>query len=139
MKRLAVDHPIAGPGDLTLGDFWSWAYSDVWSNRNRSILSEFLVASALDLLDMSRVEWDAVDLRYRDRCIEVKSAAYLQSWQQDRPSLIRFDISRKQGWDARTNTSADTAVRSADCYVFCLYPEQDASKADVLDADAWAF
>ena len=139
MRRLAVDHPIAGPGDLTLGDFWSWAYSDVWSNRTRSILAEFLVASGLDLLDTPRVEWDAVDLRYGDRCIEVKSAAYVQSWQQDRPSTIRFDIARKRGWDALTKPSADKAVRSADCYVFCLYPEQDVSKADVLDADAGVF
>ena len=52
---------------------------------------------------------------------------------------IRFDIARKRGWDALTNTNADEAVRSADCYVFCLYPEQNASKADVLDADAWVF
>lgn len=134
-----MDHPIAGLDDATIGDFWSWAYSDVLSNLNRSTLTEFLVASALDVVDAPRVEWDLVDLRYCDRGIEVKSAAYLQSWQQDSPSTIRYDIARKQGWDARTNTYADRAVRSADCYVFCLYPEQDVGKANVLDVDAWEF
>jgi hypothetical protein len=30
-------------------------------------------------------------------------------------------------------------VRAADCYVFCLYPEKDPAKVDVLDANAWQF
>jgi hypothetical protein len=28
-------------------------------------------------------------------------------------------------------------VRSADCYMFCLYPETDPTQVDVLDADTW--
>jgi hypothetical protein len=47
---------------MTIGDFWSWAHSDVMSNTNRSIFAEFLVVSALGLLDTPRIEWDAVDL-----------------------------------------------------------------------------
>jgi hypothetical protein len=139
MVRLAASHPIPGLNDLTLGDFWSWAYSDVLTNVIRSTFAEFLVASALDLLDKPRVEWDAVDLRYRGVGIEVKSAAYLQSWQQEGLSTIRFDIARKRSWDAGTNTYAQVPTRSADCYVFCLYPETDPSRVDVLDADAWQF
>ena len=30
-------------------------------------------------------------------------------------------------------------IRSAACYVFCLYPEKDPAKVDVLDATAWQF
>ena len=120
-EKLSVQQPIAGLNGLTLGDFWSWAYSDVLNNRNRSILAEFLVAAALGVLDEPRVEWDAVDLSYHDKRIEVKSAAYLQSWEQERLSVIRFDIARKRGWDAAANLSASKPTRSADAYVFCLY------------------
>jgi hypothetical protein len=139
MIKQPVDVPIAGLPGLSLGDFWSWAYSDVLNNRNRSILAEFLVASALGLLDTPRVEWDAVDLRYRGRGIEVKSAVYLQSWPQQELSTIRFDVAKKLGWGAPANTYATEPVRSAGCYVFCLYPETDPAKADVLDANAWQF
>jgi hypothetical protein len=30
-------------------------------------------------------------------------------------------------------------VRSADCYVFCLYAETDRNRADVLDTSKWEF
>ena len=59
-NRLDPQTQIAGLEHLTLGDFWSWAYSDVLNNRNRSIFAEFVVASALGLLITPRVEWDAV-------------------------------------------------------------------------------
>lgn len=139
MKKLPAGLVISGLPDLTLGDFWSWAYSDVLNNRNRSIFAEFLVASAFGVLDTPRVEWDAVDLRYRGKGIEVKSAAYLQSWQQEKLSEVRFGIAKKQGWDARANTYAPEPLRSANCYVFCLYPETDPNKVDVLDVNAWRF
>lgn len=109
------------------------------NNRNRSILAEFLVASTLGAIDRPRVEWGAVDLHYQSKGIEIKSAAYLQSWKQDRLSIPRFDIAKKLGWDAETNTVASQPTRSADCYVFCLYPETDPARVNVLDANAWEF
>ncbi|MBC7812134.1 MAG: hypothetical protein H7175_13350, partial [Burkholderiales bacterium] len=92
MKKLQPETPIEGTRSLTVGDFWAWAYSDILSNANRSVLAEFLVGAALGVLDKPRKEWDAVDLRYREKKIEVKSAAYLQSWQQKQLSIIRFDF-----------------------------------------------
>ena len=139
MHKLVASEAIPGLSDATVGDFWSWAYSDVLSNVTRSVYAEFLVASALGLTHEPRVEWDAVDLRYRGHGIEVKAAAYLQSWRQERLSTIRFDIARKRAWDARSNTYATEPVRGADCYAFCLYPETDPAKVDVLDARRWCF
>jgi hypothetical protein len=139
MKRQSPDKRIEGLGGLTLADFWSWAYSDLLTNVNRSRFAEFLVASALGLLDAPRIEWDAVDLRYHGKAIEVKSAAYLQSWPHAVPSIIRFDIARKLAWDAATNTYAQERGRPADGYVFCLFAEQDRARADVLNLDAWEF
>ncbi|MEB3356541.1 MAG: hypothetical protein VKK04_07425 [Synechococcales bacterium] len=83
---------IVPQANVTVQDFWAWAYSDILSNRNRSIFAEFLVAVALNVTHQPRVEWDAVDLRYDNKKIEVKSSAYFQSWQQEKLSLIRFDI-----------------------------------------------
>ncbi len=39
-----ADTPIDGLDGLTVGDFWSWAYSGVLSNANRGVLVEFIVA-----------------------------------------------------------------------------------------------
>jgi hypothetical protein len=138
-KVLGQETPIIGLAGRTLGDFWAWAYSDVLSNRNRSVLAEYIVGALLAVVDEPRVEWDAVDLRYRGKGIEVKSAAYLQSWQQTGPSKITFDIGKKKSWDAATNTYSPEAVRTADIYVFCLFAETDPEKANVLDLRQWKF
>jgi hypothetical protein len=137
-KRSPVEK-IKGLPPHTLGDFWAWAYSDLLSNRNRAILAEFIVGAALGVIDSPRVEWDAVDLIYQGKTIEVKSAAFLQSWHQERPSRIVFDIAKKRPWYADTNTWSDIPVRAADSYVFCLYPEVDPSKADIIDIFSWKF
>jgi hypothetical protein len=138
-RKVPPDKTITGLGGLTVGDFWSWAYSDIMGNLNRSVFAEFVVATALGLHDKCRIEWDAYDLEYRGKRIEVKCAAHIQSWQQSTPSLIRFDIAKKKSWSAETNASLDMAVRSSDCYVFCYYPETDHQKADILDVPSWLF
>ena len=43
VERLSPGHPIRGMANLPLADFWSWAYSDVLSNANRSVFAEFMV------------------------------------------------------------------------------------------------
>jgi hypothetical protein len=138
-RKLTPDKEITGLDGLTVGDFWSWAYSDIMGNLNRSVFAEFVVASALGIHDKCRIEWYAYDLSYQGKKIEVKCSAHLQSWQENTPSLIRYDIAKKKSWSAETNTSSDAAVRSSDCYVFCLYPETDPVKADILDVPAWLF
>lgn len=127
--------------NLTIGDFWQWAYSDVLSNRNRAIFAEFLVGAALGALDGIRVEWDAVDLHYFGKRIEVKSAAYVQSWAQSKPSKVIFDIREKLWWDAHTNTYAVERSRVSDCYVFCLFNERDVVRAreTITDVELWQF
>ena len=102
-------------------------------------LSEFLVASALKVTEQPRTEWDFIDIQYKSKKIEVKSAAYIQSWPQDKISTIRFDIGKKKGWDSSTNTYLIEPVRSSDCYVFCLFTEKDIDKANVLDCNQWRF
>src|SRR5215216_6412788 len=126
---------------VTVGDFWAWAYSDLLNNTDRALFAEFVVGKALGVTDAPRVEWDEVDLRYRDKAIEVKSTAYVQSWhkEQDPPSQISFDLKERLSWDAATNTYQVEPRRAADCYVFCVYTETERSRANVLDVDRWEF
>ena len=139
MKKISSDEKIVGTDDLSIHDFWSWAYSDILSNRNRSVFAEFLVGYALGVTDTPRIEWDAVDLRYSDKKIEVKSSAYLQSWDQNNLSVIKFDIEKKMSWDAETNKTENEPKRAADCYVFCLYSETDPTKMNILNVNNWDF
>jgi hypothetical protein len=87
--KLAPGVPIKGLG-ATVGDYWSWAYSNILCNANRSILVEFVVGKVLDAVSSPWVEWDAYDLLYKGKKIEVKCSAYLQSWPQERLSTIQL-------------------------------------------------
>src|ERR1035437_2209122 len=93
-RPLNYHDSIPGLDGRTVGDFWQWGYSDILSNRNRSIFAEFMVGVALGVVEKPRVRWDAVDLRYAGFKIEVKSAAYIQSWPQKKLSAIRFEIGK---------------------------------------------
>jgi hypothetical protein len=145
-KKLKPETSIAGT-NLTVGDLWSWAYSDIVCNTTRSVFAEFLVGSALGATESPRIEWDHVDFTYAGKKIEVKSSAYIQSWPQVKLSVVDFDIGVKKPWYALTNTYGKKAIRSADCYVFCLYPEKDLVKLndpatisrEMLDVDRWRF
>ncbi|MGW5524857.1 hypothetical protein [Gordonia sp. NPDC003950] len=125
----------------TLNSFWSWAASDLLSNTLRGQLAEFIVGLALDCVDVRlRREWDAFDLKTDDGItVEVKSTAYLQSWGTTRSDSRRFDISESTAWHADTNTSATSASRPADVYVFCVHTAENRNVADPLRLDQWDF
>lgn len=130
---------INGLDGVSVADFWSWAYSDIRSNTIRPILAEFVVGHALGVVASPRIEWDAIDLTYKGKTIEVKSAACQQSWTQCKPSVISFDIAKKKAWHAATNTYEPEARRSSDYYVFCLDPAYDKAHTYSLDISSWEF
>jgi hypothetical protein len=129
------------PIGATVEGFWRWAFSDLVSNATRGVFAEYLVGLALGCVDGStRLEWDACDLRTAAGLrVEVKSAAYLQSWRQERLSAVSFDVRPSDGWDAATNTTASERRRQADVYVFCLLHHTDKTTVDPLDLDQWTF
>jgi hypothetical protein len=133
-------HDNARPLGPTLFDFWRWSTSDLLSNATRGKLAEFLVATALGVAEDIRAEWDPFDLRTPDGLkIEVKSAAYLQSWFHKRLSAITFGIRPTRLWDASTNLLSDELKRQADIYVFCVLSHKDKSTVDPLDVSQWEF
>jgi len=120
--------------------FQTWAFSNLLSNTTRGIFAEYLVKEALNITSERRTEWNAWDLvSNRDQRIEVKSAAYIQSWAQTKPSTIQFNIAPTKGWDASTNTSISEKKRLADVYVFCVLQEHVKLSEEVLNTNNWTF
>lgn len=126
---------------INVNDYWSWAYSDLLNNTYRGVMAEFLVYSSLNnnpSCDMQiRTDWFPFDITSPSgRNIEVKSAAYLQSWTTDFPSQINYNIAPKLAWDG--NGYSSEAKRNCDLYVFCLYTALSRDKS-ILDLDYWEF
>jgi hypothetical protein len=72
----------------------------------------------------------------------VKSAGHLQSWPQKALSKVRFDIAKRLSFHADTGKWEKDPIRSADCYVFCLYGEtapEGRNPRAVLDVTRWRF
>jgi hypothetical protein len=133
-------HANGQPLPFDVLSFWRWSSSDLVSNAMRGVLAEYLVACDLGIAGGTRVEWDAYDLKSKQGVkIEVKSAAYLQSWHQNRLSAISFDIRPTIGWDAGTNTFGTIRKRQADVYVFALLKHKDKATLDPLNVDQWVF
>lgn len=127
---------------ITIKDFWNWAYSDLLDNTQRGVMAEFLVYSSLkgkypSPQAQTRANWLPFDVTSPSgRHIEVKSAAYLQSWTTDFPSQIQYDIAPKLAWDG--HSYASEAKRNCDIFVFCLYTALTRDKS-ILDLDCWEF
>ena len=133
-------HDKGHPLGLDLLGFWQWSASDIVSNATRGVLAEYLVATALGVAGSVREEWAAYDLRSLEGVtVEVKSAAYIQSWHQDRLSTISFRCPKTLAWDKETNRQSDQPMRQAMVYVFALLAHTDQSTLDPFDVSQWQF
>jgi hypothetical protein len=130
--------PILGVDGLRIDDFWAWAYGNLMTNTHRGIFAEFLVGTALRVVDVPRVEYDVVDLRYGKRTIEVKTGGYLQAWPQRQLSTPVFGIAARFP-DTTVPGLPPVARRHADCYVFCLFTPTCHEDANVVDLEKWRF
>ncbi len=139
-QKLNPETEISGTGGKTILDYWSWAFSNLMGNTERGVFAEFLVATALEIANTPRQNWLPYDLLYKNEIrIEIKSSAYIQSWEQEKLSDIRFGIKKTRSWDPNTNKLNDILQRDSDLYVFCLYTEKEKARANMLDLDKWEF
>jgi len=143
-KRLAGTELFTMKGRKTginVADFWAWSVSDLMSNATRGRLAEFIVAKAMGIsTDGVRDEWAAYDLITENGIkIEVKSAAFLQTWAQRRASTISFSIRPARAWEPETNRLAEKPERLTDVYVFALLAHMDKSTIDPTNLDQWEF
>ena len=129
------------PKEFSLLDFWIWSGSNILNNTLRGQVAEYIVTQATGAkVPEIRVEWNSVDVMTPENIsIEVKSAAYFQSWHQDEPSKISFNIKKTRPWDSETNQDEKTPRRSAQVYVFCLLDNKDRNTIDPLDLSQWKF
>jgi len=127
--------------DFDLLSFWQWSASDLVSNATKGIIAEYIVAHALGLAEKDvRNEWAAYDLETPSGIkVEVKSAAYVQTWHQKRHSSISFLTPKTRAWDADTNIQSKETKRQADVYVFALLSHTDKATIDPLNLDQWRF
>ena len=134
-------HEAGKPLSFDVLSFWRWSTSDLLSNATRGVLAEYIVARALDANpDGVRDEWAAFDLATDDGIkIEVKSAAFLQSWYQAKLSRISFRTPKTRAWDPYTSTLNETPSRQAQVYVFALLAHKDKQTVDPLDLSQWLF
>ena len=119
--------------------FWQWSSSDLLTNVIRGKLAEFIVASSIDLIDNEREEWDAYDLiTEKGLKIEIKSSAYIQSWDQSKLSKIIFGVQPTTVWLAN-NQRSKTKKRQSDIYVFCVLNHKDKKTVNPLNLNQWDF
>jgi hypothetical protein len=129
--------PLTGK---TVGDFWTWALSNVLDNTSRGILAEWAVASALGVDNGVRWNWEPWDLETDGVKIEVKCAADIQSWPGAK-SPPQFGIAPSTAY-YRDGSYDPEKRRRADVYVLCFYseePEVALDAADPLDLTKWQF
>jgi hypothetical protein len=135
-------------GDKTghkLIEFWRWISSDIMSNATRGKFAEFIVATAMNInLDWIREEWGECDLTTIDGDnltksirIEVKSSAYLQTWEQNGYSKIIFSIKKRGATSVKT--PKEKLNRPSDVYVFCLLNHKDEETVNPLSLNQWLF
>ena len=103
---------------MDLSAFYRWNSGNLLENRTRGAFAEWLVHQALGIESEFREEWAPVDAVIDDITMEIKSAAYEQSWEQAAPSRIVFPITQ----------------RVAQLYVFCLL-----SGREPADTNTWTF
>lgn len=129
---------------FNLIEFWQWSASDLITNTSRGVLAEFIVAKALGVANGVRYDWGAYDLNFavgdKTLKIEIKSKAFLQSWEQEKLELNPlFVVKKSQQLDEEKNKYSGAPKRQADIYVLALLAEKDKSKIDPLDLAQWTF
>lgn len=136
-----VFHSDGCPYEFSVLDFWRWSSSDLVSNARRGVLAEYIVGSALGITqDNVRDEWAAYDLLSPEGIrVEVKSAAYIQSWSQRQLSSITFKVRKTRAWSAETNIQEKESRRQAQVYVFALLAHQDKRTIDPVNVKQWRF
>lgn len=139
---LSGDEKFTGMAGTTVLDFWQFALGDLRMNNARGYLAEFLVGKALGIDNLKRVEWDSYDLLFGDITIEIKSSAYLQSWDQKKISALSFSGLQGTRYHPRApGNGMDPAGRrfNAMVYVFCAHTEIEHATYDQLNVFQWEF
>ena len=126
--------------DFNVNSFWAWSSSELLGNRLRGILAEYIIHECVGVSHNMREEWDAFDVITPEGIkIEVKSSSYIQSWNQQNLSPIKFDIGKKRADNTEKYSGDKEYNRRSDVYVFCVYAHKEKSSANPLNLNHWEF
>lgn len=136
--------------DSMLG-FWQWAFSNLSDNTIRGTLAEYIVRSALEhggySYNPQQSAWSPYDLDgptltnitpIRKSRLEVKSAAYLQSWGMSDRISFRIAPARVLDEVKQDYLMESPQQRNNDVYVFTVYTARD-RRCNMLDLYWWEF
>ena len=134
----------------TVKDFWAWSMSRLIGDGPRGDLAEFIVNKALETdTTIPKRGWGECDIVYthagRPLRIEVKCSTLLQAWERESTPRPVFSIAKTLNCDIEETDSGYRYIgrdgsppsRRSDVYVFCLFAEEDRSKANPLILDQW--
>jgi hypothetical protein len=129
-------------------EFWQYGFSNLNSNVLRGALAEFLVEKALseDGNIGIRNPWGDYDVLTKGGVkIEVKCCSYIQDWDQEKLSTIKFSglKARELYWSPEikefNKIKSDPKGYKADIYILALFKHQSVETLDILDLNQWCF
>ena len=140
------------PLPSSVKDFWAWSMSRLIADGPRGDLAEFIVNTALgmDVTEPKR-GWGECDIVYshggKPVRIEVKCSTLLQAWERPSPPKPVFSIAKTLNCDIEDTGDGYRYIgrdgsppkRRSDIYVFCLFAEEDRSRANPMVLDQWRF
>lgn len=127
-------------------EFWQYGFSSLNSNVLRGALAEFLVENALK--EHSEIEvrspWGDYDVLYKGKKIEVKCCSYIQDWDQNKLTTIKWSgLKAKELYYSEAVTKlADLSQLSdykSEIYVLALFRHKETETLDILDLNQWCF
>ena len=140
------------PLPSSVKDFWAWSMSRLIADGPRGDLAEFIINTALGM-DMTEPKrgWGECDIVYphggKPVRIEVKCSTLLQAWERPSPPKPVFSIAKTLNCDIEDagdgyryiGRDGSPPKRRSDIYVFCLFAEEDRSRANPMVLDQWRF
>jgi hypothetical protein len=139
LTALSAGTPFVGT-DATVADYWRFVLGDPRTNNARGYLAEFLVAKALGIEGIGRIEWADHDLLYGETKIEVKSTGTVQAWAPGAMGRSAPAFSGLMGKILHDHGAyASVASFNADVYVFAIETEDDEALYNPLLLEQWRF
>jgi len=147
VKKLTGSELFKNTGNqkFSVLEFWQYGFSSLNSNVLRGALAEFIIENALkDNKEIGvRNPWGDYDVEYKEKKIEVKCCAYIQDWDQDKFSIIKWSGLKAKDlyWSSAVNPRQlnQIADYKSDIYVLALFKHQEHDTLDILDMNQWCF
>jgi hypothetical protein len=125
--------------NIRVRDFWAWAFGDLKLNSTRGMLAQFLVAKAVGDTRLNDDGWGDFDVLSPEGIkVEVKASGYVQSWEQQGLSEIKFSGLSGRTWSAKDGYGESREYR-ADVFVFAVHTCQNRDAYDPISLDQWDF